>query len=171
MALTAWAYPIHAVGADSPNNEAIGSFVNFEKLQKTKVVEEPQKPKQTKPKTKVASSDVRPTSNERVIGQSLLLEYGWENQWTALDTLWTKESGWQAGRLNHSSFACGIPQALPCTKIYSNFAQMERITVNGKLFLKTPDAEKEIRWGLNYIKARYGTPTKALQFHRTHNWY
>lgn len=129
-------------------------------------------PKVSKPIVVVSNL---PLTDSRALGKSILSEYGWENQWSALDTLWTKESGWQPGRLNHSSYACGIPQALPCTKIYSDFKNMERVWVDvggkPKLFLKNPDVEKEIRWGLQYIKSRYGTPTKALQFHYQHNWY
>lgn len=107
------------------------------------------------------------------IALGLLPDYDWENQWGSLEALWTAESGWQAGRLNKSSFACGIPQALPCTKIYSNFASMEQVLINGKLFLKNPDAEKEIKWGLEYIKKRYGTPYKAYQFFlaQSPHWY
>jgi len=29
----------------------------------------------------------------------------------------------------------------------------------------------QITLGLNYIKHRYGTPTKALAFHNRHGWY
>ena len=34
-----------------------------------------------------------------------------------LINLWNRESGWNANAYNKSSGACGIPQALPCSKI------------------------------------------------------
>ncbi len=33
------------------------------------------------------------------------------------------------------------------------------------------DAEVQIRWGLNYIKQRYGNPCVAWQFKAANNWY
>ena len=40
-----------------------------------------------------------------------------------------------------------------------------------KLFIKNPNAQKEISWTLAYIKGRYKNPTNALSFHDSHNWY
>src|SRR5690606_2290154 len=31
--------------------------------------------------------------------------------------------------------------------------------------------EGQARWGLNYIKNRYGDPISAQRWHRSHNWY
>lgn len=182
ITLAVWVVPIHAASSQTetkPIQEEIKPYgprpIELNKLVLAPANKEVAKPANPTPPKRNSGRDYpatpRPSFNEREIGKSLLAEYGWEDQWEALDTLWGKESGWQAGRLNSSSFACGIPQALPCSKIYSNFNQMEQVWINRKLFLANPDAEKEIRWGLNYIKARYKTPYQALQFHKQNNWY
>ena len=33
------------------------------------------------------------------------------------------------------------------------------------------NATTQIKWGLDYIKGRYGSPSKAKQFWLSHNWY
>lgn len=81
----------------------------------------------------------------------IMLEYGSMRQWKALDELWYIESRWDYTADNPRSTAYGIPQLL----------KMDR---------KTPLA-KQIDLGLKYIKHRYGTPTKALAFHKRHGWY
>ena len=92
------------------------------------------------------------------------------------------ESGGMAGRLNKSSGACGVPQALPCTKIYS-YATKEWIfgvkdketgewispphyvTDNqGRWFLPNPDPTLELAWTEQYMKDRYGTWERAYWF-------
>lgn len=96
-------------------------------------------------------------------------------QWNAMDTLIRKESNYQAGRLNTSSLACGIAQALPCTKIYPDMTKSKiRQTMvwrDGKLFLANPDDKREIDWMIVYIQDRYGNPINALNWHYSHNWY
>jgi hypothetical protein len=72
-------------------------------------------------------------------------------EWRALDELWYIESRWDYTADNPRSTAYGIPQLL-------------------KMDPKTP-LVKQIDLGLKYIKHRYGTPTKALKFHKKHGWY
>ena len=72
-------------------------------------------------------------------------------EWKALDELWYIESRWDYTADNPRSTAYGIPQLL-------------------KMDPKTP-LVKQIDLGLKYIKHRYGTPTKALKFHKKHGWY
>lgn len=72
-------------------------------------------------------------------------------EWKALDELWYIESRWDYTADNPRSTAYGIPQLL-------------------KMDPKTP-LIKQIDLGLKYIKHRYGTPTKALKFHKRHGWY
>ena len=87
--------------------------------------------------------------------------YGWgsDDQWTALENLWTRESGWNYKAENPSSGAYGIPQSLPGSKM---------ATV-GKDWRTNP--ETQIRWGLDYIKARYGGPKRAWAHFQANNWY
>lgn len=51
--------------------------------------------------------------------QALLAQRGWSGQWTCLNQLWMRESGWNYLARNPSSGAYGIPQALPGRKMAS----------------------------------------------------
>ena len=62
-----------------------------------------------------------------------------------LSDLWYKESRWDPRADNPKSTAYGIPQLLK---------------------LKANDPYKQIDLGLKYIKHRYGTACKALDFHK-----
>ena len=86
--------------------------------------------------------------------------YSWsEYDFECLVKLWNKESGWNPNAHNKSSGAHGIPQSLPASKMSSEGADYY---TNGKT---------QIRWGLKYIKNRYGTPAKAWQHSQQKNWY
>ena len=90
-----------------------------------------------------------PIGNARELGRRIASEYGWNAQWAALDELYgSKESGWETHACNPSSGACGVGQALPCSK--SGW--------------KT--AEGQIRWAYAYIRGRYTDPNGALYFWR-----
>ncbi len=139
-----------------------------------------QTPKPSPVITKAPSVTKAPVVSQKAsipVATDLVRQYAYSkvesSQQACLESLWGKESGWQAGRLNHSSFAVGIPQALPPTKIYPEFYSMEQINVNGKLFLANPDYKREIDWGLGYITARYKTPCGALAAwqSRSPHWY
>lgn len=67
--------------------------------------------------------------------------------------LWTKESHWNYKAHNYRSGAHGIAQAFPAVK-------MESVGLDWRTNPVT-----QIRWGLNYIEKRYGTPCKALNRH------
>lgn len=86
--------------------------------------------------------------------------YGWtENDFSALVKLWDKESKWNPNSHNSKSGAHGIPQALPASKMASEGSDYY---TNGKT---------QIRWGLKYIKERYGSPTNAWNHFLEKNWY
>lgn len=95
------------------------------------------------------------SSSEAVaLGEQMAAARGWTgSQWTALYTLWMRESGWNPGSVNRSSGACGIPQAYPCSKITDK-------SMRGQL-----------QWGMDYIARRYGTPANALNYWYAHNSY
>ncbi|WP_055563599.1 hypothetical protein [Streptomyces atriruber] len=95
----------------------------------------------------------------KATGKSLNAARGWGSHWSALEALWTRESGWRWNADNPSSDAYGIPQALPGSKMKSAGADW-----------KTNPAT-QIKWGLGYIKSRYGNPSKANSFQQSHNWY
>jgi hypothetical protein len=115
--------------------------------------------------------------NSRDKGISLCLERWNVDECNKLDYLWGKnESGWQIGILNPNSYACGIPQAVPCTKIYQ-WATKEWIDKNkfqiGTQWFISGDCKTEIIWGLDYIQNRkgYGNISNALQHQQIFNWY
>ena len=86
--------------------------------------------------------------------------YGWsEYDFTCLVKLWNRESGWNPNAHNKSSGAHGIAQALPASKMASEGSDYY---TNGKT---------QIRWGLKYIKNRYGSPASAWAHSESHNWY
>ncbi len=101
----------------------------------------------------LASSSAAPLNDMRVLGRMMSAARFGDGHWPALNNLWTRESNWNPTARNASSGACGIPQALPCSKI--------------------PDMSPsgQIIWGLTYIERRYGTPTSAWQHWQRHHWY
>ena len=91
---------------------------------------------------------------------SLMSAYGWEDsEIIPLINLWNKESGWNPRAHNKSSGAHGIPQALPAKKMASEGSDYY---TNGNT---------QIRWGLNYIKNRYGSPSAAWGHFCSCHWY
>lgn len=97
-----------------------------------------------------------PAYNKKFAGTYMKTKYGWcGKQYACLVTLWNNESGWRTHAHNPSG-AHGIPQALPGSKM-------------GKGWQNNPHVQ--IRWGLKYIKSRYGTPCNALGFWNRNHWY
>jgi hypothetical protein len=80
-------------------------------------------------------------------------------QFACLELLWEKESNWRVTATNPSSGAYGIPQALPGSKMASAGSDWQT------------NAITQIRWGLGYIKAVYGTPCTAWAHSQATNWY
>lgn len=66
-----------------------------------------------------------------------------------------RESSLNPEAINPSSGACGLFQALPCSK----------------LGCELTDVECQINWGKRYIEDRYGSVKAAIRFHNLHNWY
>ena len=90
------------------------------------------------------------------IARGMLASFGFgSDQWGCLQTLWNYESGWNVHASNPSG-AYGIPQALPGSKMGTGWQN---------------DATVQIRWGLGYIKDRYGTPCGAWSYWQAHGWY
>lgn len=87
-------------------------------------------------------------------------KYGWSSgaQWNDLVKLWNRESNWQWNAANASG-AYGIPQSLPGDKMASAGADWRT------------DAATQIKWGLGYIKQRYGSPSGAWGHELNVGWY
>ena len=87
-----------------------------------------------------------------------LSAFGWDkSEFKSLEQLWEAESNWNYQAYNKKSDTRGIPQL----KGWQNVPNYEN---NYKL---------QIEHGLDYIKNRpkYGTPTKAWNFHKNNGWY
>jgi hypothetical protein len=81
------------------------------------------------------------------------------SQFTCLDPLWTHESSWKVTALNAGTGAYGIPQAMPGSKMASAGADWKT------------SAKTQIKWGLQYIKATYGSPCGAWKHWQSTGWY
>jgi hypothetical protein len=108
-----------------------------------------------------AGATLTSASSNVALGQQLASAYGWGSgaEWTCLDELWTRESGWQMVWNYAGSGAYGIPQALPADKMAS--AGADYMT----------DPATQIKWGLGYIQGRYGDPCTAWAHETAANWY
>lgn len=98
-------------------------------------------------------------SQNKAMGQRMNALKGWSGCWSALESLWTKESGWNERAQNPSSGAYGIPQSLPGSKMASAGSDWQT------------NAATQIAWGLSYIDARYGTPCEAWGHSQSVGWY
>ncbi|WP_406249529.1 phospholipase [Microbacterium sp. M] len=86
-------------------------------------------------------------------------KYGWgDGEFSCLESLWTKESGWNYKAYNPSG-ATGIPQSLPGDKMASAGADWRT------------NATTQIAWGLSYIDSVYGSPCSAWGHSQATNWY
>lgn len=104
---------------------------------------------------------VNDSSDVVALGKRLAAKFGWTgDQWKALYQLWSNESGWNPNADNPTSSALGIPQAL---------TSMHDV---GDAYL-SGDPRAQIKWGLNYIQGRYGSPLDALEFWESNSphWY
>ncbi len=90
------------------------------------------------------------------LGRQMAASYGWGGgQWSCLDELWTRESGWSATAANPTSDARGIAQ-----------------DINGwSARYPYGNAGEQIGWGLSYIRGRYGTPCAAWAHETSAGWY
>lgn len=77
------------------------------------------------------------------------------SKWQDAIELFHRESSLNPGAINPTSGACGLVQALPCSKLKCEFA----------------DVECQVKWGYDYVNNRYGDVSKALEFHDKKNWY
>jgi resuscitation-promoting factor RpfB len=118
-----------------------------------------------RPKVKKKTSSLRikstapQTGVNRRIGRSMAAARGWTgDQWICLNNLWTKESGWRT-KGGTPARAYGIPQSLPGRKMASAGADWRT------------NPRTQIKWGLGYIKGRYGSPCSAWRHSQSHNWY
>ena len=107
-----------------------------------------------------ASGDGTTPEGAQAIARSLMGSYGWgDGEFSCLQSLWNRESGWNYQAQNASSGAYGIPQALPGSKMSSVADDW------------ATNPATQITWGLGYIQGRYGTPCSAWAHSESVGWY
>jgi hypothetical protein len=96
----------------------------------------------------------------RQVARQMLRSFHWTQwQFRWLNRLWSRESSWNVHASNPYSGAYGIPQAVPGAKMASAGPNW------------TSSARTQIRWGLKYIKAQYGSPHMAWEHELATGWY
>ncbi|WP_324278111.1 transglycosylase SLT domain-containing protein [Blastococcus brunescens] len=83
---------------------------------------------------------------------------GSASEFTCLENLWGKESGWNPNAQNPTSTAYGIAQFLDSTWAGTGIA-------------KTSDGYRQIDAGLIYIENRFGSPCGAWSHSQSKGWY
>ncbi len=78
-----------------------------------------------------------------------------QESWGYADFMVSKESGWNPNAVNKSSGACGLAQALPCSKVPGNP-------------LNPVDS---LNWMNGYVNGRYGGWQGAYNFWQKNHWY
>lgn len=101
-----------------------------------------------------------PSGSPQQIARQMLARYGWAgSQFSCLYPLWYHESGWDPSAENPGSGAYGIPQSLPGSQMASAGPDWQT------------NPATQIKWGLNYIQNRYGSPCSAWAHEQSSNWY
>ncbi|MGW0401860.1 aggregation-promoting factor C-terminal-like domain-containing protein [Streptomyces sp. NPDC003002] len=80
-------------------------------------------------------------------------------QFQCFSNIINQESTWNYKAVNPSSGAYGLVQALPGSKMASAGADWRT------------NPATQIKWGLNYMNERYGSPCGAWSFHQNNGWY
>ncbi|SPF02150.1 transglycosylase SLT domain-containing protein [Streptomyces sp. MA5143a] len=81
------------------------------------------------------------------------------DQWTCFSNIVNHESTWNYKAVNPSSGAYGLFQALPGSKMSSAGSDWQT------------NPATQIKWGLNYMESRYGSPCGAWSFWQANHWY
>lgn len=78
-----------------------------------------------------------------------------ESDWQYVDYIVNRESSWNPSAVNPSSGACGLAQALPCSKLGPNWN----------------DPVTALKWQYSYVQQRYGGYAGAYSFWLKNHWY
>jgi hypothetical protein len=110
--------------------------------------------------TVAAQRASEPSGSPQQVAEQMLGQFNWSgSQFSCLEPLWERESGWSVTAENPSSGAYGIPQALSGSLMASGGPDWQS------------DAATQIRWGLTYIQGRYGSPCGAWAHEEADGWY
>lgn len=88
-----------------------------------------------------------------------------QSEWWAVDSIVSRESGWNPCAYNpgqsdcsaNPSSACGLAQSLPCGKqsVYGHWT----------------DPVANLKWQYDYVRERYGGYSQAVAFWNANHWY
>lgn len=78
-----------------------------------------------------------------------------QGDWQYVDYIVSRESGWNPNATNSSSGACGLVQALPCSKVPGNGY----------------NPVDNLRWATGYATGRYGSWSGAYNFWVNNHWW
>lgn len=122
-----------------------------------------------------------PSGSAQNMAKLLLGKYGWgASELAPLITLWTGESNWNPKARNSSSGAFGIAQALghggadtAAPDGTNEYGAEYGLNADQARQANAGSALWQIRWGMGYIKAEYGSPAAALSAwnSRSPHWY
>jgi hypothetical protein len=118
--------------------------------------------RQVRVATALAPASTTPPNQQapQHIARKMLSSFGWTwRQFKYLNLLWEAESSWNVAAENPSTGAFGIPQAVPGSKMSAAGPDWQT------------DAATQIRWGLGYISAVYGSPRGAWDHEVAYGWY
>ena len=103
-----------------------------------------------------ATASAGSASQAKAIAKQLIPD---ATQYNAFAHIVEHESGWNVNATNASSGAYGLVQALPGSKMASAGADWKT------------NAATQIKWGLDYMNSRYGSPSAAWSFWQSNGWY
>ncbi len=130
-------------------------------IAKKEAAEEAAKAKaEAEAKAKAAKGDFPVLSSYSISDiQSMARQMVAGGQWQRFSNIVDHESSWNYRAVNASSGAYGLFQALPGSKMSSVGSDWQT------------NPATQIKWGLNYMNERYGSPCDAWSFWQANNWY
>ncbi|QNP70475.1 transglycosylase SLT domain-containing protein [Streptomyces roseirectus] len=130
-------------------------------IAKKEAAEEAAKAKaEAEAKAKAAKGDFPVQSSYSISEiQSMARQMVAGGQWQCFSNIVDHESSWNYRAVNASSGAYGLFQALPGSKMSSVASDWQT------------NPATQIKWGLNYMNERYGSPCDAWSFWQANNWY
>ncbi|GGS78974.1 hypothetical protein GCM10010206_46800 [Streptomyces cinerochromogenes] len=111
--------------------------------------------------TDVRDSSSFPTQSSYTVAQiqAMARQMVAGGQYQCFSNIVDHESSWNYRAVNASSGAYGLFQALPGSKMASAGADWQT------------NPATQIKWGLNYMNSRYGSPCQAWSFWQANHWY
>ncbi|MGQ4512092.1 transglycosylase SLT domain-containing protein [Streptomyces sp. DW26H14] len=124
-----------------------------------KKAEEAKKAKEAEEALKSSTAFTVQSSYSASEVQSIARQIVPADQFQCFSNIVTRESGWNYTAQNPSSGAYGLVQSLPGSKMASVGADWRT------------NPATQIKWGLNYMNSRYGSPCGAWSYWQVHNAY